>query len=75
MQTKRKGGAVRWCLKEAWSEAVTRRTGTGYEAVLVGRAGTRLRSPYPSRAGAVNPAGVRRRRLSLPQEICVVSPG
>jgi len=36
---KRKGDTVRWRLKEAWSEAVIRRTGTGYEAVLIGRAG------------------------------------
>jgi len=39
VRAKRKGGTVRWSLKEAWSETVTRRTGTGYEAGLVGRAG------------------------------------
>lgn len=39
MLAKRKGNTVRWRLKEAWSEAGTRRTGTGCEAVLVGRAG------------------------------------
>jgi hypothetical protein len=40
---------------------------------MVGRAGSQSQSPYPSRAMAVNPAGVRGRTLSLPQEICTVS--
>ena len=39
-----------------------------------GRAGNLPRSPYPSRARSVDPAAVHRRRLSLPQEICSVSP-
>src|SRR5262245_30607286 len=56
---KRKGRTARDCLKEAWSKVATRRTETGYEAVLVGRAGSHSRSPYPSRARTVNPAGVR----------------
>ena len=34
---------------EAWSEIATRRTETGYEAALVGRAGRKSQSPYPSR--------------------------
>ena len=42
---------------------------------MVGRAGRKSQSPYPSRAMAVNPAGVRRRLLDLPQEICAVSHG
>jgi len=56
---KRKGRTARDCLKEAWSKVATRRTETGYEAVLVGRAGRMSQSPYPSRARTVNPAGVR----------------
>src|SRR5580704_9183791 len=38
-----------------------------------GRAGNLPRSPYPSKVRSVDPAAVRRRRLSLPQEICFVS--
>jgi hypothetical protein len=72
---KRKGGTARDRLKEAWSEIATRRTETGYEAALVGRAGRKSRSPYPSRARTVNPAGVRGRLRDLPQEICTVSYG
>src|SRR5215472_15764833 len=39
-----------------------------------GRAGNLPRSPYPSRVQNVDSATVHRRRLSLPQEICSVSP-
>jgi hypothetical protein len=39
-----------------------------------GRAGNVSRSPYPSTARDVDPAVVHRRRLSLPREICPVSP-
>ena len=70
---KRKGGTARDRLKEAWSEIATRRTATGYEADMVGRAGRTSQSPYPSRAMAVNPAGVRGRLRDLPREICAVS--
>jgi len=56
---KRKGVAARRGPKEAWSKAATRRTGTGYEAVLAGRACHDTRSPFPSRASGVDPAGVR----------------
>jgi hypothetical protein len=70
---KRKGGTARDRPKEAWNEIATRRTETGYEAALVGRAGSHSRSPYPSRAMAVNPAGVRGRLRDLPREICAVS--
>src|SRR5208283_2789773 len=56
---KRKGGTARDRLKEARSKVATRRTDIGYEAVLVGRAGRRPQSPYPSRARTVNPAGAR----------------
>ena len=40
----------------------------------VGRAGNVSRSPYPSTARSVDSAVVHRRRLSLPREICRVSP-
>src|SRR5262249_28990574 len=40
----------------------------------VGRAGNVSRSPHPSTARSVDPAAVHRRRLSLPREICRVSP-
>ena len=70
---KRKGGTARDRLKEAWSEIATRRTATGYEADMVGRAGRKSQSPYPSKAMAVNPAGVRGRLRDLPREICTVS--
>ena len=39
-----------------------------------GRAGNVSRSPDPSRMRSVDPAVVHRRRLSLPREICRVSP-
>jgi len=39
-----------------------------------GRAGNLPRSSYPSRVRSVDLATVHRRRLSLPQEICSVSP-
>src|SRR6187402_1226939 len=38
VRAKRKGVAARRGLKEAWSEAATRRTETGYEAARVRRA-------------------------------------
>ena len=72
---KRKGGTARDRLKEAWSEIATRRTATGYEADMVGRAGRKSQSPYPSKAMAVNPAGARGRLRDLPREICAVSQG
>ena len=42
---------------------------------MVGRASPDPRSPYPSKALGVDPAGVRRRRSVLPREVCVVSAG
>src|SRR5271165_7013881 len=45
------------------------------QGASAGRAGNVSRSPYPSRARSVDPAVVHRRRLSLPREICPVSPG
>jgi len=56
---KRKSVAARQGLKEARSKAATRWTRTGYEAYPAGRAGKCSRSPQPSRASVVNPAGVR----------------
>ena len=44
------------------------------QGVSAGRAGNLPRSPYPSKVRSVDPAAVHRRRLSLPQEICSVSP-
>ncbi len=73
MLVKRKGGTARDCLKAAWIKTATRRTGIGSEAGLAGRACRQAQSPYPSMARAVYPAGVRRKRLGLPQEICIVS--
>src|SRR4051794_27785686 len=70
---KRKGVAARRGLKEAWSKTATRRTEIGYQAVQVGRADNLLRSPHPSRAWGVDPAGVRRRRSNLPREVCAGS--
>jgi hypothetical protein len=70
---KRKGVAARRRLKEAWSKTATRRTETGYQAVQVGRADNLPRSPHPSRAWGVDPAGVRRRRSNLPREVCAGS--
>src|SRR5229473_3064605 len=43
------------------------------QGVSVGRAGNLPRSPYPSKMRSVDPAAVHGRRLSLPQEICLVS--
>jgi hypothetical protein len=70
---KRKGGIARDRLKEAWSELASRRTEIRYEAVVIGRASSTERSPYPSRITAVNLAGVRGRLSDLPREICRVS--
>jgi hypothetical protein len=44
------------------------------QGASIGRAGNVPRSPYPSKLRSVDSAAVRRRRLSLPQEICPVSP-
>src|SRR5438552_13556408 len=44
------------------------------QGASAGRAGDVSRSPYPSTARSVDPAVVHRRRLSLPREICPVSP-
>src|ERR1700680_2938527 len=44
------------------------------QGASAGRAGNLPRSPYPSRVRSVDPATVHGRRLSLPQEICPVSP-
>src|ERR687893_5244 len=73
VRAKRKGVAARRGLKEAWSETATRRTETGYEAARVGRADDLPRSPYPSTARVVDPAGARRRRSNLPGEVCAGS--
>ena len=70
---KRKGGTARDRLKEARNEIAVRRTETGYEAALDGRAGRKSRSPYPSSPNDVNPANARGRPLDLPQEIRAVS--
>jgi len=43
------------------------------EAYPAGRASKWSRSPQSSRTGVVNPAGVRRRRSTLPREVCVAS--
>jgi hypothetical protein len=45
------------------------------EGASAGRAGNLPRSPYPSKVRSVDPATVHGRRLSLPQEICLVSLG
>src|SRR3954452_13830562 len=74
-RAKRKGGTARDRLKEAWSKIATRRTETGYEAALVGRAGRKSQSPYPSRTRTVNPAGVRGGLRASPQEISAGPPG
>ena len=41
---------------------------------MAGRAGLQPRSPYPSRAMNVDPAGARGKRLRLPREICARAP-
>src|ERR1700720_1786785 len=43
------------------------------QGVSVGRAGDLPQSPYPSRMRSVDLATVHGRRLSLPQEVCLVS--
>ena len=70
---KRKGGTARDRLKEARSEIGPDEQQPDMRQPLVGRAGRMSRSPYPSTAGAVNPAGARGRLRGLPQEICAVS--
>jgi len=44
------------------------------QGVSTGRTGNVPWSPYPSKVRSVDSATVRRRRLSLPREICSVSP-
>jgi hypothetical protein len=56
------------------SKTATCRIEIGCEASLAGRAGDVSRSPYPSRAEAGDPAGMRGRRSNLPGEICVAVP-
>ena len=71
---KRKG-----CRREAGSEgSVEQRcepmNKNRIRGASAGRAGNVSRSPYPSRAQSVDPAAVHQRRLSLPREVCFVSP-
>jgi hypothetical protein len=71
---KRKG-----CRREAGSEGSVEQgcepmNKNRIRGASAGRAGNVSRSPYPSRARSVDPAVVHRRRLSLPREICFVSP-
>ena len=65
MRAKRKGVAARRGLKEAWSEAATRRTETGYEAARVGRADDLPRSPHPSRACGCRSGGCAVKAVEL----------
>ena len=44
------------------------------QGVSTGRAANLSRSPYPSRVRSVDPTTAHGRRLSLPQEICPMSP-
>jgi hypothetical protein len=44
------------------------------QGASAGRAANLPRSPYPSKTRSVDSAAVHGRRLSLPQEICFVSP-
>ena len=59
MLAKRKGVTARWGLKEAWMQNRDLTNRNRIQAVLVGRAVNDPRSPYPSRALNVDPAGVR----------------
>src|ERR1700739_869991 len=67
------------CRREAGSEgSAKQRCGpmdkNRIQGASAGRAGNESRRPYPSTARSVDPAVVHRRRLSLPREICRVSP-
>ena len=67
------------CCREAGSEGSAKQRCEPMDknrirGASAGRAGDLLRSPYPSTARSVDPAAVHRRRLSLPREICRVSP-
>jgi hypothetical protein len=71
---KRKG-----CRREAGSEgSVEQRcepmNKNRIRGASVGRAGNWSRSPDSSRTRSVDPAVVYRKRLSLPREVCFVSP-
>jgi hypothetical protein len=58
-------------VEQAWSKVAARWTRTGYEA---GRTSEQMiASPQPSRAGVVNPAGVRRRG-PCPPRYAIMSP-
>ena len=65
MRAKRKGVAARRGLKEARSEAATRRTETGYEAARVGRADDLPRSPYPSKVRGCRSGGCAVKAVEL----------
>jgi len=72
-QATRKGGTARCRLKEAIAKMRPDGQEPDNEAVASGRVGKRPRSPSPSSVAAVNPAGVHRRRPSLPRETCRMS--
>lgn len=72
-QATRKGGTARCRLKEAIAKMRPDGQEPDNEAVASGRVGKRPRSPFPSSVAAVNPAGVHRRRPSLPRETCRMS--
>lgn len=59
MLAKRKGVVARRGLKEAWMQSRDLTNRNRIQAAQVGRAVNDSRSPYPSRASAVDPAGVR----------------
>lgn len=68
-QGNRKVAPVRATLKEAGNEPASRRTGTGYEAVLRRASGQMTAKLSRPRRGAVNPAVVRGRPAVLPGEV------
>jgi len=76
---KRKGNnpsTARWGLKEAWNKVASRRIEIGYEAVLVGRAGMRQRSPDPSMACGCKSGGCATKAVELtPGDLCRVPSG
>ena len=67
-EVKRKAYVVRRALKEACGEPVSRRTGTGYEALRTRASGPLTAKLLRPRGSGVDPAMVRGRSSFLPGE-------
>jgi hypothetical protein len=72
VRANRKGVTARWGLKKAVATVATRRTGIGLRRNGADEPAADGEVHIHQGPGSVDPAGVRRRRSSLPREVCVV---